>query len=52
MKGILNLDETPSSLDQYFKAATKIKHELPTDIEMDISHTKLSCIAETICVEP
>ena len=35
MKSVLNLDETPSALERSFKAATKLSHELPTDIEME-----------------
>ena len=35
MKRILSLDETPPALERFFKAATKLRHELPTDIEME-----------------
>ena len=35
MKSVLSLVETPSALERSFKAATKLRHELPTDIEMD-----------------
>ena len=35
MKSVLNLNETPSALERSFKAATKLKRELPTDIEME-----------------
>ena len=35
MKSDLSLDETPSALERSFKAATKLSHELPTDVEMD-----------------
>ena len=35
MKSVLSLDETPSTLERYFKAATKFRHELPTAIEME-----------------
>ena len=35
MKSFLSIDETPSELERFFKAATKLKGELPTDIEMD-----------------
>ena len=34
MKSVLSLDETPSSLERYLKAATKLKGELPTDLQM------------------
>ena len=33
MKSILSLDETPSALERSVKAATKLKAELPTDLE-------------------
>ena len=35
MKSVLSLDETPSALGNSFKAATKLSHELPTDLEME-----------------
>ena len=35
MKSVLSLDETPPALEKSFKAATKFKDELPTDIEME-----------------
>ena len=35
MKSALSLDETPSALERSFKAATRLKRELPTDIEME-----------------
>ena len=35
MKSVLSLDETPSALERSFKAATKLRRELPTDIEME-----------------
>ena len=35
MKSVLSLDETPSALERSFKAATRLKRELPTDIEME-----------------
>ena len=34
MKGVLSLDETPSTLKRSFKAAAKLKSELPTDLQM------------------
>ena len=33
MKSVLSLDETPSALERSVKAATKLKVELPTDLE-------------------
>ena len=33
MKSFLGVDKTPPSLERSFKAATKLKGELPTDIE-------------------
>ena len=35
MKNFLGVDNTPPSLERSFKAATKLKGELPTDIEME-----------------
>ena len=35
MKSVLSLDETPSARGRTFKAATKLRCELPTDIEME-----------------
>ena len=52
MKSVLSLDETPSALEIYFKAATKIKGELPTDLEMEsIPLKELSSLAEDIHVK-
>ena len=34
MKSVLSLDETPSALERFFKAATKLSRELPTNLEM------------------
>ena len=31
----LSPDETPSTLERAFKAATKLRRELPTDIEIE-----------------
>ena len=39
MKYFLGTDETPPASEQPFKAATKLKRELPTDIEMEIVTT-------------
>ena len=36
MKSVLSLDETPSGLERFVKAAPKLMHELPTDLEMEI----------------
>ena len=35
MKSVLSSDETPSTLERSFKGATKLGHELPTNIEME-----------------
>ena len=35
MKSVLSLDETTSALERSFKATTKLRRELPTDIEME-----------------
>ena len=35
MKSVLSLDESPFPLERSFKAATKLKGELPTDLEME-----------------
>ena len=35
MKSVLSLDETPSGLKRSFKAASKLRSELPTDIEIE-----------------
>ena len=52
MKSVLSLDETPSALERSFKAATKLRRELPTDIEMDsIPLEGLSSLVEDIHVK-
>ena len=52
MKRILSLDETPSALERSFKAATKLSHELSTDLEMEsILLKELSSLAEDIHVK-
>ena len=52
MKSVLSLDETPSALERSFKAATKLRRELPTDIEMDsIPLERLSSLVEDIHVK-
>ena len=38
IKRVLGLDETPSALERSFKAATKLRHELPTDVEKESIH--------------
>ena len=49
MKNFLATVETPPALERSFKAATKLRRELPTDIEMEsIPLTKLSCLVEEI----
>ena len=35
MKSVLSPDETPSALERSLKAATKLKAERPTDLEME-----------------
>ena len=35
MKSVLSLDETTSALERSFKATTKLRCELPTDVEME-----------------
>ena len=52
MKSVLNLDETPSGLERSFRAATKLRSELPTDIQMEsIPLERLSSLAEDIHVK-
>ena len=38
MKSVLSLEKTPPSLERSFKAASKHKSELPTDLEMEAYH--------------
>ena len=35
MKSVLSLDETPSALERSISAASKLKSELPTDLQME-----------------
>ena len=35
MKSVLILDKTPCKLERSFKAATKLRRELPTDVQME-----------------
>ena len=49
MKNFLGIVEAPPALERSFKAATKLRRELPTDIEMEsIPPTKISSLAEDI----
>ena len=49
MKSVLSLDETPSARGRTFKAATKLRCELPTDIEMEsVPLMELSSLVEDI----
>ena len=52
MKSVLNLDETLPALERFFKAAATLRHELPTDIEMEsIPLADFSFLAEDIHVK-
>ena len=52
MKSVLSLDETSPALEISFKTATKLKGELPTDLEMEsIPLEELSSLAENIHVQ-
>ena len=52
MKSVLNLNETPFALERSFKAATKLKRELPTDIEMEsIPPMELSSLVDDIHIK-
>ena len=52
MKSVLTLDETPSAMERSFKAATKLRRELPMDIEMEsIPLMELSFLVEDIHVK-
>ena len=45
----MNVDKTPPALERYFKAASKLKSELPTDLEMEsIPLEELSLLVEDI----
>ena len=48
MKSVLSLDETPSALDRSFKPATKLRRELPSDIDVE---SILSSLVEDIHVK-
>ena len=52
MKNFLGVDNTTPSLERSFKAATKLKGELPTDIEMEsIPPMELLSLVEDIHVK-
>ena len=52
MKSVLTLDEIPSALERSSKAATKLRRELPMDIEMEsIPLMELSSLVEDIHVK-
>ena len=52
MRSVLSLDETHSALERSFKAATKLRRELPTDIEMEsITLEEISSLAEDVHVK-
>ena len=52
MKNFLGVDRTPSALERSFRAATKLKGKLPTDLEMvSIPLEKLSSLVEEIHVK-
>ena len=51
MKNFLGVDRTPSALERSFRATTKLKGKLPTDLEMEsIPLEKLSSLVEEIHV--
>ena len=52
MKRVLGLDETPPALERFLKAVTKLKSELPTDLQMEsIPLEELSSLVEGIHVK-
>ena len=52
IKNFLGVDKTPHALERSFKAATRLKGELPTDIEMEsIPREELSSLVEDIHVK-
>ena len=52
MNNFLGIDKTPPTLEKYFRAATKLKAGLPTDLEMEsIPLEELSSLAENIHVK-
>lgn len=51
-KNFLCLDQKPNALQQFWKAATKFKPELLTDVEIEsVPIMETSCLAEDICVK-
>ena len=52
MKNFLGIDKTPPALERSFRAATKLKSELLTDLEMEsIPLMEISSLAEDIHVK-
>ena len=52
MKSVLSLDETPSTLERSVKAASKLRSELPTDLQMESIPLKdLSSLTEEIHIK-
>ena len=52
MKSVLSLDETPPSPKRLISAATKLKSELPTDLQMEsILPKKLSSLVEDLLIK-
>ena len=52
MKNFLGIDKTPPALERSFKVATKLKTELPTDLEMEsIPLKELSSLVEDIHIK-
>ena len=48
----MNVDKTPPALQRYFKAASKRKSELPTDLEVEsIPLEELSSLVEDIHIK-
>ena len=48
----MNVDKTPPAIERYFKAASKLKSELPTDLEMEsIPLEELSSLVEDIHIK-
>ena len=49
MKSVLSLDKTSSALERSLKAATKLRRELPTDLQIEsIPLMELSSLAKDI----
>ena len=52
MKNFLAINKTPSTLERSFKAETKLRRELLTDIQMEsMPLMKLSSLAEDILIK-